>query len=132
MFGTAFARELQNVEMAGEVGAGVGTRVLQRIAHAGLRAEVDDAGEALPLQRAFQRRLVREIAFGEAKGIARLPVNPRHPVPLEADGVVIVEIVDPGHPVAARAKRFGQGRTDEACRSGNQYIHAMLPFGRGP
>ena len=100
------ARQFEDIEVAGEVRPCIGARIFERIAHARLRAQMHDCGETLPLQRAVERGIVRKVAFDEAESLARRVRHPRQPVALERYRVVIVEIVDPDHPVAARAERL--------------------------
>ena len=42
MLGLIFAGELQQVERANHVGVDVGARILEAVAHTGLRGEMDD------------------------------------------------------------------------------------------
>ena len=90
--------------MAGEVRRRIGTRIGQRVADARLRTEMDDAIDRLAGQRCIERRMIGEIDFGEAEQSlrARLRRDRRQPVSLERDGVVVVEVIDPDYPLAAR------------------------------
>ena len=68
--------------MADQIGGRIGVRVLDRIAHAGLRAEMHDALDLDAAQRGVERRPVGEIQLDEAK-IAAEPPQLGEPVALQ-------------------------------------------------
>ena len=57
----------QQVEEAVDVAAGVGARVLQRVAHAGLGRHVDHDPEAVRREQRVHRRGVGEVAAHEGE-----------------------------------------------------------------
>ena len=59
------AARLEDVQEAGDVGADVLVRVGQRVPHARLRGEVDDAVEAVAREQAFDRRAVGDVELLE-------------------------------------------------------------------
>ena len=60
-------RYLEKRQMTHQVGPGISHRVIDRIAHPGLRAEVDDRVDFLPIQRLLQRSVVGEIELVEVE-----------------------------------------------------------------
>ena len=94
--------------MADEVRLDVGARILDRIANARLRAEMDDPVELLAGKRAVQRLVIGEIHLLEleAAGIERGERG--QPVGLEARIVIGVEAVDADHRI--RPASSGAGR----------------------
>ena len=76
MLGLAMAAAFENVEKAGEIGIEIGVRVLQRIAHAGLRGEMHDRTEIAVAKHRLGDFAVGEIELVKAEG-AELPQAPR-------------------------------------------------------
>ena len=74
--------------------------MLQRVAHAGLRGEVDDAVEALCGEELLHAGAVGHVELDEAE--ARVRRQPRQAVLLELHVVVVVEVVQADDLVAAR------------------------------
>ena len=96
------ARQLQHVAVADEVGLDIGLRVLEAVADARLRPEMDDAVDVDCCRRS------RLSASASAKSTRskrkRLPILPRElvePRLLERGIVIIVEIVDADDVLAA-------------------------------
>ncbi len=58
-------RQFEHVQVPDQIGLGIGVRVLERIAHAGLRAEVNDAGEVDIGERLAEAIGVTEIDVAE-------------------------------------------------------------------
>jgi len=58
VFDAAMAASFEDVEEADDVAVDVGARVLQRVAHAGLRGEVDHAVGLEGVERGVQRRAI--------------------------------------------------------------------------
>jgi hypothetical protein len=63
------ARQFQHVDVAHQVGADIGLRIDQRVADAGLRAQVDDTVERVTGGEIVERRLIGEIDLFEREGI---------------------------------------------------------------
>lgn len=116
-------RQFEQVDVADQVGLDIGVRVFDRIAHPGLGPQVDDAVDPLSLQRAVQRGEIGEIDLVKGKPPAMRRDQPVQPVLLQADLVIIVEIVDPHHFIAAFQQAVRQGGTDEPGNAGNQNAH---------
>ena len=57
----------EQVEMAGQIGGDIGARIVDRITHPGLGAQMDDAVEFECRQRAIERLMVGEVDALEAK-----------------------------------------------------------------
>ena len=93
------AAALEHIEGPDDVALHVAVRILERIAHAGLRAQVHDPLEALPGEQGGHRLLIGEV--GVHKSEQALPGQEREARTLERRIVVVVEIVQPDHFVAA-------------------------------
>ncbi len=118
-------REFQHVDMPRQVGAHIGVRIDQRIAHAGLRAEMDDRFDHLIGKRCLQRIIVGEIQLVKGEQLAMRLFQRGNPVPLQRHGIIIVHIIDADHGMALRHEPIGDGHADKAGRAGDQYRHAL-------
>lgn len=67
MFGFVMAAGFEDVDEAGDVALGIRARVIERIADAGLRGEMDDDGRLRGLKQFFDGDGVGEIGFDEGK-----------------------------------------------------------------
>jgi hypothetical protein len=70
------AAAFEDVHEADEVAVHIGVRILQRIAHAGLGGQVDDAVELLGGEERFHAGAVGDVQFHEAEvrlGVSRGP-----------------------------------------------------------
>lgn len=65
MLAAVMPAALQHVDEALDVGIDVGVRVLERIAHAGLRCQINDDGEAMLREKRPHRRAVCQIELHE-------------------------------------------------------------------
>ena len=115
------AAALEHVERAGHVAAHVGVRFLQRVAHARLCREVNDARKFLARKERTHRIVVREVQLLEAE--VGLCGEPREPCLLQRDVIVLVEIVQTHHLVAAGQQLVRGVRPNESRRTGHQYLH---------
>jgi hypothetical protein len=113
---------LEHVHEADEVAVHVGMGVLQRIAHASLRREVDDAVEAFGREEGFHARPVGDVELDEAESVVRLQAG--QPVLLEPDVVIVVEIVQADDLVAALEQAQGRGHADKSGSAGDKDLHA--------
>ena len=86
--------ELEHVAMADEVRLDIGGRVLDAVAHAGLRAEVDDAVEPVGVGQRFQRVGIGEVDPLEAEALAEMLREAVEAGLLERGIVISVEVVD--------------------------------------
>jgi hypothetical protein len=108
---------LQDVEKTLHVGRHVGVRILQRVAHARLRREVDDRAEARPAEQRFHLPEIRDVHVDEPE--LRV-LQPRQARFLEADIVVVVQVVDADHGLALGEEPQRRVHADEACRAGDE------------
>ena len=113
-------RQLQQVQMAGNVGPHIGARVLQRIAHACLRGEVQDAVHAVEPQP-VHRLVIGNV--GAQEGKAGQAVQPGQPGALQHRVVVAVEIVDADDGFAACEQGGGRMHADKAGDAGDEDAH---------
>ena len=113
---------LEDVGGADHVAFDVGQRVLDRIAHARLRREVDHALEPLAGEKPGHARAVREVELDEAE--PRELLQHLEPRELEAHIVVVVEVVEPDDLVAALEQLAGRVIADEASGAGDQDLHS--------
>ena len=84
--------------MTDEVRLDVGARVLEAVADAGLRAEMDDPVDVDAVGERLQRGGVGEVDPLEAEAVAELARETVEPRLLERRIVIIVEIVDRRRP----------------------------------
>jgi hypothetical protein len=115
------AAGLQDVHEADDVALDVGVWILQRVAHAGLRGEVDhplrpEVGEGRVERGAVLQRRAQEREPGQW-------CQPRQPRFLQPRVVVVVEVVVAEHLVAARQQALAEFRTDEAGGAGDEDAH---------
>jgi len=108
----------QDVDEAGKVAAHVRLGVLQRIAHACLRGEVDHArtGSRENSERMPSSSATFELFEPEAGVLAQ----PFETGLLEADVVVVVQVVDADDFVSGGKQPLRDVHTDESGRAGNQ------------
>jgi hypothetical protein len=112
-------RNLEHVDVADEVRLDIGARVLDRIAYAGLRAEVDDAIEFASLERTPNRLVVREVDPFELETPGTAHSQLREAVFLQSRIVTVVDAVDADDVVAASQQPARNTKADEAGSSGN-------------
>mmetsp|Transcript_59449 Transcript_59449/g.140639 ORF Transcript_59449/g.140639 Transcript_59449/m.140639 type:complete len:306 (+) Transcript_59449:1652-2569(+) len=121
----AVAAAFQDVGEADDVAVDVGVGVLDRVAHPGLRRQVHHPVEAL-----FGKQLGHALAVGHVhlhEAEARLAVQARQAVLLELGAVVVVEVVQAHHFVAARQQDLADMHADEAGGAGDEYFHLSIP-----
>jgi hypothetical protein len=117
---------LEHIGEAHQVRLNVRSGILQRVAHAGLRGEVQDAVRLLLVVYARKRRGVGDIELTEAELRLR---ELRQPILLQPNRVVIIQVVDADHVVAARKQSLGAMHADEAGDSGDEDLHSRkLPM----
>lgn len=117
------ARDFEQVEMADEIGLHIGMRVLDGIAHAGLRAEMDDAVELGTFQRRAEARIIGEILAVEREAVAAHLAQIGKARFLQPHVVIVVEIVDADDLIAARQELAGKTVTDKPGRAGDENAH---------
>jgi hypothetical protein len=121
----AVAAAFEDVHEADQVAVDVGMRVLQRIAHAGLGGQVDHAVEAfsaansasMPARSATSSFTKRKPAGGCSRASRSS---------FSADVVVVVEVVEADHLVAARQQAQAVVHADEPGTTSNQDFHFLV------
>ena len=76
--------------------------------------------EAFLLQNGVERRHVRKVRLGEREPLAAGLSQVLQPVPFQFDRVIVVQIVDTDHIIAAGQKPVAERRAYEARSSRNQ------------
>ena len=115
------AAPLQHREGAVEIAVGVGEGVVQRIAHPGLGPQVDHPIEPLAGKERRHGCAIGEVHPLEAKtGQWQQQGQPRL---LQADLVVVVEVVQANHLMAVAAEPLRHMEADEAGGAGDQIFH---------
>ena len=115
------ARGLHHVERADHVGIEIGARVLEAVAHPGLRREVDDHVGRERVRDPVEQRLILQHPLGG--GEIRVLQQHLMPALLQADIVII------RHPVIAvngeplGQQQLGQVEPDEPGGAGDQDTH---------
>ena len=96
------AAELQDHDLPHYIGLHIGVGVDQRMADPGLGGEMDDPGDRFTRRLDRRRRglAIGNVGPGESEGLVRLQQG--EPRLLEADVVVVVQIVDAENAFAAR------------------------------
>ncbi len=124
------AAAFEHVEKADDVAAHVGVGVLQRVAHPGLRRQVDGPVEGIIGEDSLHGLGVGEVEALEVERVE--PFELLQPGLLEGDVVVVVEVVDTDHCGAAFEETAGDVHPDEAGGTGDEDVHATRQRTRGP
>ena len=103
----------------------VGGRIDERVAHAGLRSQVQHFFEAGRGEEARDRVDVGDVERLEAEAGRRLQL--REPIVLEAHVVVVVQVVDADDVFASCEQRLAGEEADEAGASGDERRHRCSP-----
>jgi hypothetical protein len=119
----AFEDIRETEQIAVHVGGGMG----QRVTHAGLRREMDHPIETTVRKERRHRRPVGDIHLDEAE--IPLPRQAMKSVPLEADIVIVIEVVDAEHAIAPTKKLERGLHTDETGSAGDENFQGPLPSG---
>ena len=112
----------EHVQERDQIGLRVGVRMGDRVAHARLRGEMNDAIESRVPEHGTERGRIGEIEF--ERGEPGMPPQAFEPGALEADIVVGVKIVDTGDVMPGGQQTFGGVHADEAGGAGDQHLHA--------
>ncbi|KAG1462788.1 hypothetical protein G6F57_013883 [Rhizopus arrhizus] len=113
------AAQFEHVDEADQVAVDVGVRVFQRIAHAGLRGQVDHRGRLHLVEQRGQAVAVGQVERAQVQRRAQRG----HAVALDLRIVVVVEVVQADHRLARLQQRAGGVGTDEAGSAGEQDGH---------
>lgn len=125
MLHAVVAAAFQYVQKAGDVAAGVDVRILRGIAHARLGGQVDHALRAVLGKRLFHGGAIGQVSLDMR--VARIVCKTRQSRLLQGDVVVIAEVIQAYHFVAALEQTLRNVRTDKACRTRNQHFHDATP-----
>ena len=79
-----------------------------------------------PLLEVLVRRMVGEVHLDEAEAIVA-PAELGEPVALQLDAVIIVDVVDADHLLAAGEQPVADVEADEAGRAGHEDGHEACP-----
>ena len=123
------ARRFEHVEGADDVAVEIGARVLDRVAHPGLRREMDDDLRML-LGKKLQQEIWRLDRRIYASVVSVLHQHRFAPA-LEGDIVIVGQRIDPDDAKPVFQKPSAGVEADEACRAGHQYrtfVHCRVPF----
>jgi hypothetical protein len=116
--------------MADQVGLDVSARILDRITDAGLGAEMDDAVELLTLQCCVECPRIGEVDLDTAKLISEIGLLLGQAITLKPGAVIIVDVVDTEHALAACHEAARHVKADEAGGAGDESCHEK-PVRRG-
>ena len=117
------AAGFQNMGHAQQIGLCISMRILDRVAHPGLRRQVNHRIRALFGKQGIQRRPVGHVQWIKLQ--AGLFTQGGQPGVLEADGVIVVEIIHSHHLVAGLEQRLSSGAADKSGSAGEQYFHLL-------
>ncbi|MNN59508.1 hypothetical protein D3C81_1746270 [compost metagenome] len=114
---------LEDGERAVQIAVGIGKGVVQRIAHPGLGPQVDHPIEPLAGKERRHGGAIGEIAPLEAK--SGQWQQQCQPCLLQADLVVVVEVVEADHLMAVATEPLRHMEADEAGGAGDQILHRV-------
>ena len=114
----------QHVEEAVEVAGGVGSRVLQRVAHAGLGGEMDHQIETSGGEKRVHARRIGEVELVEGEARIR---EPGEAVMLQPRVVIGVQVVEPDHLPAFGEQTQRDGAADETGNAGDENAGHTAP-----
>ena len=123
MLDLVVAAAFEDVDEADDIAVGIGSRILDGITHARLGGEMHDAVGFEGPECLLDSLSILEIA--PEIGKARMREQALHPGALEADVVIVVEIVDTKDLVATFEQAFGDCRADESGRTRHENLHGL-------
>jgi hypothetical protein len=118
------ATALEEVHETDHIAVDVGMRILQRVAHTGLGRQIDDPLRPLGGEQGGDAVAVGDVEPGKPE--ARIGRQARQARFLQRHVVVVVEVVDPDHFVAARQQTLADMHADKSGGAGNQNFHWAL------
>lgn len=126
MLAAAVPTTFQDVQEADDVGIGVGVRIEQRMADAGLGSEVDDGLETVGGKQFRNRITIGEIVLREKK--ARVPGELGQPSSFQIRVVIGIEVVERDNRAAVGEQASRDVKADEASRpSDKNRLHRASP-----
>ncbi len=114
---------LQDVEEADQVRIDIGVRVVDAVAHPGLRREMNDADWTVGCKQLGDNVPVLQVRGDKLEAVP--PGKPGLPGLLQADIIVGVEVVDADHALAAGEQAPRHMEADEACDTGKKDRHVQ-------
>ena len=115
------AAQFEHLEVAGDVCAHVGERIVERMAYAGLGRQMHDARDARARASRGQRAALGDVELVKREAVVGRQA--RQPRLLEHHIIIRIEVVDADHRVAARQQRRRNVIADEPRRPGHQNLH---------
>ena len=115
------AAALEDVQESGDIALHVGMRVDQRVAYPGLSGEMDDDVGLLLCEDVFHGITVGHVQLDEL--VSALAIEPRHAGMLQAHVVVVVDVVEAKHLIAAREQPLRDMIADESRRARHEVAH---------
>lgn len=113
------AAAFQNIEKAYEVCVGIIVRMFDRMPHAGLRRQMDDASKTMAGEELRDLCTVGKIGLHELEAVMTpQDVEAR---PLQRRIVIFIQVVEPDDTPRLAQQRAGNVKPDEARRTRHQY-----------
>ncbi len=119
------AAEFQHLEMARDVRADIGARIVQRVANASLRGQMDDAGHTLAGKGLGQRARLGDVDAVE--GEVFTPQKAGQSPLLQGEVVVVVHVVEANDRLAAIQQGAADMTSDEPGGPGNENRQNISP-----
>ena len=123
MLDAMVAAAFEHIGEANQIAVDIGMGVFDRIAHPGLRGQMHDAVELVHCKQRGHAGTVGHVELDEIK--AGLGRQTRQPVMLERRVVIVVQIIQADHLIAACQQQLADMHADEAGRAGDEYFHAI-------
>ena len=122
MLNRVLAAAFEDVHEADQIAVDVGVGVEQRVAHTGLGRQVNHALETFSGEQRGHRRPVGDVHLDEAK--IALPRQAGQAGVLEANVVIVVEVVDADHRVTTAQEGQRRVHADETGGAGEEDFQA--------
>jgi len=129
MADTPVTRYLQDIYMAGHIRTDLGSRIVERIAYAGLRRQMDDPIEIGIRQCRVHNSVVTNIGFVNSDPVAAHPHEFGHARFFQGGGVIVVEIIDAYYCFITFKEPRRCMHANEAGNAGDQDAHSDPFYG---
>lgn len=123
----AVARQLENIDVPRNVRMNIGSGIFERIADAGLCAEMDDPVDPVAGKRIRECAGIAKIDIDKGERLSMVGVEVRDARMFELDGVIGREIVDADDGFAPTEQSRRDVHSDEAGRAGNKRRQITFP-----
>ena len=124
MLHTMMAASLQDVHETHQIRIHVGVGILNGIPHPGLRGQVDDSLGLFLCEESLHAGAVGQVELVETE--TRTPAEFGQPGLLQADVVVVVEVVESDHLIPPPQQQLGGVETNESGRAGDEDFHNLI------